>query len=164
MEHLKRLAITCILGLSPLLIPAIASSQLEVLHGLREAAVVVEDLNPRLDGDGSKKAMFQADLESKIMMVGIRILPSEEIDSDKNAAFFYLQVDAFEPRPNYYVYSIRLTLIELVSLSRVNNKIWAGTYDLPIVMGTAGSWQEIRNRSQDQINRFVNDYLSANPE
>ena len=58
----------------------------------------------------------------------------------------------------------RLTLIELVSLSRTDAKVWAGTYDLPIVIGTALNWQEIRDSSNDQINRFVNDYLSANPE
>ena len=160
----KHLVFIGLIGFLALLDPSIASAQLEMLHGLREAAAVVEDLNPGIDRDGSKKAMFQTDLESKLRMVGIRILPNEEMDSNLDAPFFYLQVDAFEPKPNYYVYSIRLTLIELVSLSRIDVKVWAGTYDLPIVIGTARNWQEITNSSKDQINRFVNDYLSANPE
>ena len=164
MGQYKHLVFIGLIGFLALLDPSIASAQLEMLHGLREAAAVVEDLNPGIDRDGSKKAMFQTDLESKLRMVGIRILPNEEMDSNLDAPFFYLQVDAFEPKPNYYVYSIRLTLIELVSLSRIDVKVWAGTYDLPIVIGTAHNWQEITDSSKDQINRFVNDYLSANPE
>ena len=164
MRQHKRLAFIGLVGLLASMNSGIACAQLEILHGLRAAAVLVEDLNPQIDRDGSKKDMFQADLESKIKMVGIRILPNEEIDSDQNAPFFYLQVDAFKPKPDYFVYSIRLTLVELVSLPRANAKVWAGTYDLPIVMGTAVNWQEIRNRLRDQMGRFVNDYLSANPE
>ena len=160
----KHLVFIGLIGFLALLDPSIASAQLEMLHGLREAAAVVEDLNPGIDSDGSKKATFQTDLELKLRTIGIRILSNEEMHSTPGAPYFYLQIDAFEPKPNYYVYSIRLTLIELVSVSRIEANVWAGTYDLPIVIGTARNWQEIRNSSKDQINRFVNDYLSANPE
>jgi hypothetical protein len=160
----KHLALIRLIGFLVFLNASIAAAQLEVLCALRGAAVVVEDLNPEIDADGSKKAMLQTDLESKLRMVGVRILSDEENHSRLEVPYFYLQVDAFEPKPNHYVYTIRLTLIERVSLSRTDVKVWAGTYDLPIVIGTASNWQEIRSTSKDQINRFVNDYLSANPE
>lgn len=133
--------------------------QVELLKGLRGVYVVVERLRPEMERDGLFSSTLQSDVEMKLHMAGIELLPQE--DSPWNAPHLYLHVDAFKYSKGY-VYRIQLNLREPVMLERKGARVVASTLRIPDELGVTPNLCTLREEVQDMLEQFVKIWQSAN--
>jgi len=136
------------------------------LKGLTDVHVTVEGISIEAEAAGLKKADLQALTEKAIKAAGLRVLAASE--RARGTPAVYLSVIVFpasKQRDDLFVYSIDLSLLQEVRLSRspgvrVQSATWrpAGTIgttpkaDLPKLKDTVGGY----------LKRFAADFREAN--
>ncbi|MGB8991811.1 MAG: hypothetical protein WCD80_07130 [Desulfobaccales bacterium] len=149
------------------LLPAISHSaeyhQKEALKGLKGVEVVVEDLKPEAEHMGLSTAQIKTDVELRLRKAGIKVLTFAE--SAFTPGMPYLHVTVTEMNSlSLIVFSLEVDLKERVTLDRgfkVPGKIWSTSS-----VGAVGinKIREIRVFIGDDVDKFINDYLAANPK
>ncbi|MBN1391992.1 MAG: hypothetical protein JW947_04220 [Sedimentisphaerales bacterium] len=143
----------------------------DTLMGLRGVLVLVEDLNPEVEKYGLTKQQLQIDVELRLRQNGIRVLSQKERLSTSEAPYLYVNVNTMTDRtdsPRLVSFSILLELKQNVFLVKDTS---------PLKLCTASTWQSflmgrvdlgkitfIRDSVKDIVDKFINDYLAANPK
>ncbi len=135
------------------------------LRGLKGVHVIVPALKPQTERLGLSKDQILTDVELRLRKSGVRVLTEKESLETPGMPFLYVNVGTFfrEDHP-LVAYSIDVALVEWVTLARgfkTGGAIWE--------KGSVGSvgMKEIRGIRQyvgDMVDKFINDYLAANPK
>jgi hypothetical protein len=129
------------------------------LRGITTIAVVVEDLSPDPVSDGLTTDQIRTDVELRLRKSGVKI-------EARNTSYLYVKAHPFKSRstPGLYAYSVD---VEFIQPAKVSNgvSVPASTWsigDIGIV-GQANMSKGIRDDIGDFVDRFLNAYLSVNP-
>jgi hypothetical protein len=150
-----------------LLIPGISSaltSDQEALVGLKGVYVLVEYIRPELERLGIIEKQIKTDVELRLRKAGVRVLTKVEKSNTPDAATLYVKENGLITSRGLYLFSIDVQLLQLVTLargSRVVGCIWIHN-DIGIV--GIDNISKIRPRLADLVDKFINDYLAANPK
>jgi len=136
------------------------------LRGLKGAYVLVEDLRPEIERGGLSKTQIQTDVELKLRMAGIVVLSREEFYDALGRPYLYVNVTALKDiKDRGYAYYVSVKLQQEVYLVRTPldfTKYDAVTWEVGNV-ATSPNIREIRADVKDQVDIFINAYLSVNP-
>jgi hypothetical protein len=148
------------------LTPCSAGDEVErqSLAGLKEMAVVVEQLTPEAVRDGLSQETIKLDVELRLRQAGIVV---RDKPTSPGWAYVYVNVNAmFNERLRVYAVSVRLSLNQLVVLSR-NPEVeipaitWSSGH---IVLVGSANLRDVRSPIRDLVDAFINDLLAANPK
>ena len=136
------------------------------LKGLKGLYVVIEDLRPEVEQAGLTKSAIQTDVELKLRQAGISVLSREQWLNEPGWPYLYVNVNV-NPRSDYsWPYNILLELKQRVILSRdptidLNTTTWSvhavGAY-------FKANIRDLRNDIKDNVDLFINTYVSVNPK
>jgi len=122
-------------------------------------------MNPQVERLGLTKAQIQMDVELRLRKAGVRVLTLEERRKVPGMPYLYVNViTAFNPDSPHFIFGITVELGEMVTLERgfqAHGVIWS-TVEVGSV-GTSNIMQ-IRDGVGDMVDKFINDYLVANPK
>jgi hypothetical protein len=139
------------------------------LTGVRAVGIVVETNEPEFEKAGLYLTTLQTDVELKLRQARISIIATEELPSIPGSPVFQVQVLLLQrPSPaGLVVFAVHTRLLQVVRLDR-DPQLWnlAGTWGISNVgmVGLGKLSQGIREEVRDQVDRFLNDYLKANPQ
>jgi len=151
-----------------LLLPGVSyalTNQQKALVGLKGVEVAVEGMNPQAERLGLTKAQIQTDVELRLRKAGVRVLTDEESLGTPGSPWLYVNVGTFiRSGSALCAYGVEVVLNEMVTLAR-GFKTVGGIWHTGNV-GTVGTSniREIRKDVGDQVDKFINDYLAANPK
>ncbi len=78
--------------------------------------------------------------------------------------FLYINVNVLDFTSDRYVNSIVVRLDQRLQSLVTNERFWGTTWNVSLVGTTRkGNLRTLRDVIQDQVNKFINDYLAANP-
>jgi hypothetical protein len=131
------------------------SAEVKTLAGITSASVLIENLPAGASKLGLTSDLLQTDVELKLRLAGMKVLTSSFIA-------LYVLVNATSDGG---AVNIRLELLQPVTLSR----------DPTIVLGACATWskervakfynaQDVREAVKDQVDSFLNDWLTVNPK
>jgi hypothetical protein len=131
------------------------------LAGIKEFRVFIEKMNPAVNQMGLNERDIWADVELKMKMAGIGI-------SEKAEPYLQVKVVAVPTSytPHLYAITIIVSVKQMVMLSRSPKiKIYAETWSVETT-GILGSQQtdKLRNWVGDDVDNFIQAYLSVNPK
>jgi hypothetical protein len=140
------------------------------LRGLKGLGVVVEELQPEAERDGLTKSQLRTDVELKLRQAGLRVLSPEESLKEPGSPYLYVNLNTAKSEVLYafatYAYALQVALKQEVTLTRDPDiRGSATTWDTG-VLGTVGAANlpDLRKTLSDVLDRFINDYLAANPK
>ena len=140
---------------------------IESLRGLKGVNVVVEDLQPNIEADGLGRDSIQADVELELRLAGIRVLTEEERLKEPGCPYLYVNVNSYKDSTiQTYVFSISVELKQDVILMRYLQTVVYGAttwYTSRVGIVRAQMVDDIRDFVKDDVDKFINDYLSVNP-
>jgi hypothetical protein len=137
----------------------------EVLKGLNGVHVVVENIDREIEQGGLTKTQLQTDVELRLRIAGVKVLSKDEWRKTKGRPILYVAVQAFKTSSQQYIFTIRVLLKEVTVPLRTPGVEWfADTWTQPLRYGISSSLDTIRSGVKDQVDIFIDDYLSANPK
>jgi hypothetical protein len=148
-----------------LLLPGVShalTGQQEALVGLEGVQVVVEGPGPEAERLGLSKNQIKTDVEQRLRKAGVRVLTNKE--PAPRTPHLYVKISASINKMGIFAYSINVDLMEIVTLF-TGEKAFATVWE----KGEAGSVglnyiNQIQPRIDSLIDKFINDYLAANPK
>jgi hypothetical protein len=153
-----------------LLSPAAAADtayERATLVGLTGVGVFVERMDPTAEKGGLAQSTLQTDVELKLRQAGIRVLGENEYPLAPGSPRLYLRVSTFRLELPLYAFDITLGLYQAVRLLRDPSiVIGAATWETNGRIGTVGEnkLSTLRERARDEVDKFINAYLAANPQ
>lgn len=139
----------------------------ESLAGLAGVHVLVEPMDADVEQEELAQSTLRTDVEVKLRQAGIRVLTMTESALAPGSPYLYLRVSMLRvPEMPLYAVNIHLELDQRVMLARNPTiALLAPTWSTAST-GVAGmnklDW--LRERVRDQVDRFINAYLAANPK
>jgi hypothetical protein len=135
----------------------------KALVGLKGVYVIVENMDPQAENLGLRADQIETDVELRLRKAGVRVLTKEEIFKTTGMPSLCVNVLALVAR-GLVTYSVEVELSEIVTLDRgfrTHGVIWSdgGTGNVDI-----RSIGKIRESVGDKVDKFINDYLAANPK
>jgi len=165
---MKTKALTAVALLVLLLLPGVSHALTDdqtALVGLKGVQVVVEKIDPQAELLGLTKAQIKTEVELRLRKAGIRVLTGKERLETPEMPWLYVNVTVFPPQDlPLAAFSIHVELKEIVTLangSTTVGSIWDTGY-----VGIVGKEKirEMRKLVDDYVDKFINDYLAANPK
>jgi len=141
--------------------------QRDVLVGLQGVCVRVETLINEAKDVGSMNELTQTDIELKLRRAGIKVLSREEQLAAKWTPCLYINVNTLKWKDGGIIgFSIAVSLNERVFLERDPNILTiAETWSVNNVRGAGSDNRKgVRESVKDLVDKFINDYLAANPK
>jgi hypothetical protein len=137
----------------------------KVLVGLKGVHVLVEEMNPKAERLGLNKPKIKTDVELRLRKAGIRVLTEKEQFEMPGGPALYVNINSYFP-PNIAIvaFSIDIELMEWVTLASGFKALGAIWRTRPVGIGRKDEMKEIRGFIGDAVDRFINDYLAANPK
>ena len=139
----------------------------KTLAGLQDVYVVVEPIKDEVERDGLRRDQVSTDVELKLRQAAITVLSREQAPFPAGTAFLYVNVHAFKsPGVDLYAYSVEVQVHQHVRLIRDPTvTVLTPTWSVGS-LGLAGSERlgSIRDVVRDQMDKFINAYLAANPK
>ncbi len=148
-----------------LLLPtvSIAKGDPEPLRGLKGVHVLVENIDSQAERLGLTRAQIQTDVELRLRKAGVRVLTEKERLETPGCPHLYVNINT-PIGQGLVVYSISVELFELVTLARgfvTDGAIW--NIRFAGCVGTSNI-RKVREGVGDCVDKFINDYLAANPK
>ena len=139
------------------------------LRGLIGVEVVVDELTPEAEADGLGTTAIQTDVELKLRQSGIKVLTREQGLAAPGMPVLYIRVATYRSSeaPVYAVF-VEVELEQAVRLERepsVRVRV-VRTWNARGFLGTVGRQRlpTVRDNVKDQVDQFVNAWLSVNPK
>jgi hypothetical protein len=136
----------------------------EPLVGLKGVQVVVEGPGLEAERLGLSKNQIKTDVERRLQKAGVRVLTNQEEVETPGRPQLYVKIGASINKMGIFAYSINVDLIEIVTLF-TGETAFATVWE----KGEAGSVglnniNQIQSRITILVDKFINDYLAANPK
>jgi len=127
--------------------------------------VVVENIPPQLTQTGLQDKQLKAQVQEKLLQVGIVVLPEEDIIAN-GLPYLHLNINIMNTNAGLYVFATRVSLKQTVLLSHgVDLELYTSTWETGGI-GTVGvnKVEDVLESIRQQINKFCHDYLAWNIE
>ena len=164
----RQLLVTAVLVLVVVILLPGASHALsleqEVLVGLKGVMVMVEDLNPAAERLGLSKDQIQTDVELRLRGAGIKVLREKEMFQIPGYPRLYVNVNTIISEVPVCAFSIRVELKEFITLANGLEATGAVWQVSSVGVGGINKISKIRSYVGDEVDKFINDYLAANPK
>lgn len=135
------------------------------LRGLKGVWIQIDKLEPEIEKDGLTRNQIQTDVELKLRIAGIKVLTREEWVADiSNPSLHVSPAIVKTKKGRAYVYYINIELNQRIFLERDPNIIAIGCTWSGGVLGMTHSIIEIRDNIKDNVDKFINAYLTVNPK
>lgn len=149
-----------------LLLPGVSQALItdqEVLVGIEGVHVLVEKIDPKAERLGLTAAQIKTDVELRLRKAGVRVFSREETFKTPGSPVLYVQVYT-KVGQNLVTCSSHVTLKETVTLAR-GGETYGAIWETDS-QGTVGqnNIRQIREVVGDLADKFINDYLAANPK
>ncbi len=150
---------TAAIGCPPALLAA-SEHQTASLRGIRSMSVVVEEIKPGISGLTEKA--IQTDVELKLRMTGVKVDSSAK-------TYLYVQVTWLSThmggRHVGYGYYVQVKFEQGVTALETGWQGIASTWGSGSIGSspTEGAGRRIRRTVKENVDEFLNDYLSVNP-
>jgi len=132
------------------------------LRGLAGAEVLIEGLSADAKQDGLNEQDIQTDVELTLRLAGIKVLTRRESITTPGIPCLYVNVGLLS-RGGTYTSSIEVSLEQEALLERDPTiRTTVATWSVGSI-GIVGKTQ-IRGAIKDEIDKFLNAYLSVNPK
>jgi hypothetical protein len=136
------------------------------LRGLGGIRVTVADLDPKAKDFGLDTAVIQTDVELKLRQAGIKVVTRAESFKVPGMPELYINVMVLRSAAGFYAYYVEVELQQGTRLYR-DPKVdsFAATWSSGGLgaLGTADP-RAVRDHIKDQVDQFINAYLSVNPK
>jgi hypothetical protein len=134
------------------------------LVGLEGVQVVVEGPGLEAERLGLSKNQIKTDVERRLQKAGVRVLTNQQEVETPGRPQLCVKIGASINKMGIFAYSINVDLIEIVTLF-TGETAFATVWE----KGEAGSVglnniNQIQSRISSLVDRFINDYLAANPK
>ncbi|MGD2127072.1 MAG: hypothetical protein PVG99_13390 [Desulfobacteraceae bacterium] len=136
----------------------------DVLRNLKGVNVVVENLDPEIERDGLAAGTIRTDSLLRLRQSGIEIVPLKERLRIEGTPYLYVNIRVMRLKPKGYVYGVMVELHEQFVIPRLGSASWVITYRTRGAGGFAYRLPTIRDAARDQLEEFINAYLSVNPK
>ena len=137
--------------------------EVPLLHGLKEVFVNVEELDFRVERLGLTTEHLRKDAELRLKMAGIEVRSKKESMTRPEIPQLHIIVRVLRTSSGDYAAHIRVELLEQVSLLRQPGKaVFASTWTSE-KFGVTPALSDVGQQQQELINKFIKEYLSANP-
>lgn len=136
----------------------------QTLKGLKEISVLVEDIVPEVERAGLTRALIQTDVELKLRLAGIPVLVGL---AGLGAPHLYVQVSVLpSPEIDYWPFYSFVALVQSAALDRDRSILYSLiSWDVGSIGGVGkDKVAQIRDNVKDQVDTFINAYLSVNPK
>ncbi len=139
-------------------------TEIPLLRGLKEVFVEVEDLDFKLEREGLTTDHLRTDAVNKLKMAGIKVQSEKESMTTPGSPHLHIMVKVLGTATGNYAAHIRVELREAVSLVRhPGMEVFTSTWTTG-KFGVTHSLSDVRRQEQELIDKFVNEYLAANPK
>ena len=139
-------------------------AEIPVLRGLKEVFVDVEDLDFRVERTGLTTDHLRTDAELKLKMAGIKVQSEKESMRAPGSPQLYIMVKVLGTSSGDYVAHIRVELREKVGLVRHPGiEVFTSTWTTG-KFGVTPSLSDVRQQEQKLIDKFISEYIAANPK
>ena len=148
-----------------LLTPEVFGGPREHLRGLKGVYVDIEGLKEDMEKDGLTKLQVKTDVELRLRKAGIKVLTKEELPLPKEYAVLFVNINSAKMSDSY-AFNCSLEVMQAAKLLRD-----------PEITGPFITWTKldtgytpkdnlrlIREALADQVDQFINDYLTVNPK
>ena len=136
----------------------------ETLRGIKGFSVSVGSLKPEIERKGLTRDQIKADVELKLRLAGIKVLTDAEWDEEIGRPWIFVQPTVFEmTQYPAFLYSINIKVFQIARLIRTGEFDFVATWYRDFV-GITSRLSRIRNTIKDQMDIFLNAYLSVNPK
>jgi len=148
----------------------------DTLRGVKEFGIMINEIPDAFQKAGLTKEKLRTDIALKLRLAGIKVLPTVEMGlinwkSEDRAVSFAPHLDVYifgdkvtELRGTYF-YSVQVSFTQMALIQR------EPSISLPLpswralpVIGFGKDIEYIRQVVKDQVDEFLNAYLSANPK
>jgi hypothetical protein len=139
-------------------------SERATLRGLEGVYVLIESLDPKVEQAGLTTQQLQTDVELRLRLAGIRVLTDEESRRTPGNPCLYVNVNVLLQSDGRAAYSVKVALEQRAALETDSSLATVGTWGVGSI-GTVGRARldSIRNHLRDEIDKFINAYLSVRP-
>lgn len=138
--------------------------EIQVLRGLKEVLVHVEDLDFRVERVGLTTDHLRTDAELKLKRAGIKVQSEKELMEKVEIPQLHIIVKVLGTSSGNYAAHIRLELREAVDLVRHPGvEVFASTWTTGR-FGVTQSLSDVRKQEQALLDKFITEYLAANPK
>ena len=139
-------------------------AEIPVLRGLKEVFVDVEDLDFRVERVGLTTDHLRTDAELKLERAGIKVLSERVSRRAPGSPELHITVKVLGTSSGNYAAHIRLELREAVGLVRhPGMEVFTSTWTTGR-FGVTHSLSDVRQQEQELIDKFINEYIAANPK
>jgi hypothetical protein len=134
------------------------------LRGIEGVHVIVESLRPEVEQYGLTQQQLHTDVELRLREAGIRVLTKEELFAMPGKPWLYVNVNVQLHPVGLAVYNIDVVLNQRASLKTDGSLASVATWSHGEV-GSLSSQRlsDIRTCVRDQVDQFINAYLSVHP-
>jgi len=141
-----------------------SESDRATLRGVEGMYVIVEELEPEVERAGLTRHQLQTEVELRLRQVGIRVLTKEERLETPGAPWLYVNVNVVLRSDGLTAFSTRVELNQVALLKTDGSLVIVPTWSVAYT-GSVGSLRlsAIRNNVKDQVDHFINAYLSVHP-
>jgi hypothetical protein len=134
------------------------------LRGLKGVYVGIEDLNKEVVKDGLTADSIRTEVELKLHLAGIPVLSKEAWAKEPGLPYLDVSVNAGKPEQGGYIYNIIVALRQEVILVRSPHISAQAETWFVAGIGITPDLKDIRDVTKEEIDKFINAYLSVNPE
>ena len=137
------------------------------LAGLEGVLVLIEPLKPDAKKHGLTEAALETDVELRLRQYGIKVVSEQERLLQAGRPYLYVNVNAMIKEDlGTFAVSVEVALYQNVRLERDPTiEIAAATWERSeIVTGGLVNLPRVRDIVKDLVDKFINDYLAANPK
>jgi hypothetical protein len=137
--------------------------EVPLLRGLKEVFVNVDDLHFTAERLGLTTDHLRKDAEVKLKMAGIKVRSEKESITTPGIPQLHITVRVLGTSSGDYAAHIQVELLEEVGLLRhPGEEVFASTWTSG-KFGVTRSLSDVRQQEQELIDKFINEYLAANP-
>jgi len=135
-----------------------------LLRDLNELFVEVEPLDFRVEREGLTTEHLKTDAVNKLNMAGIKVQSEQESMTTPGSPRLHVVVKVLGSATGDYAAHIRVELREAVRLLRnPGMEVFTSTWTTG-KFGVTHSLSDVRQQEQELIDKFINEYLTANPK
>ena len=139
-------------------------TEIPLLRGLKEVFVEVEALDFRAEREGLTTEHLKEDAVNKLKMAGMKVQSEKESMTTPGNPRLHIMVKVLGTATGDYAAHIRVELREAVSLVRhPGMEVFTSTWTTG-KFGVTHSLPDVRQQEQELIDKFINEYLAANPK
>ena len=147
-----------------------AEVQWASLRGLKGVGVIVEELTPDAKRGGLVEEQLRLDVEWRLRKAGITVLSGADLQGVSGAPYLSISIAALQGKGRLaalFVYATKVELKQGANLVRDDSlSVSAATWALSGVSMTGSRLfrQGAHTRVASHVDRFIRDYMAANPK